>query len=83
MNELMLVLSVIVGVVWILFGSIVAVEDISNREIITLKDLCSDGYNWFGCLVIFSFRSFLALPFWILYILIYLLYKFIMWTFTV
>lgn len=77
------VLIVTVGLLWIFSGCVIAAQDISNREITTPKDLYFDGYNWFGSIVIFSFRTLIALPFWILFTLCYIIYKFVRWTFTV
>lgn len=83
MTELQLLLMVIAGMLYILFGVIIAVTDISNREITMPRDLRSNGYNWFGSWTIFLIRTLTALPFWIIGTIIYLVYKLIMWLFTV
>lgn len=83
MTELQVLLLVIIGVVYTIFGAIIAVADISNKEITTPHDLYADGYNWFGSWTIFLIRTLIALPFWIIGTIIYLVYKLIMWLFTV
>ncbi len=83
MSDLQMVLTIIVSLLYLFFGAIIATADISNKEIILPRDLKSDGYNWFGSWTIFLIRSIVAFPFWILFTIIYLVYKFIMWLFTV
>ena len=83
MTEVQVLLIVIAGVVYTIFGVIIAVADISSREITTPHDLRSDGYNWFGSWTIFLIRTLTALPFWIIGTIIYLIYKLVMWLFTV
>lgn len=83
MIELQLVLIIIAGILYLLFGAAIATADICNKEITTPHDLYADGYNWFGSWTIFIIRSLVALPFWIIGTIVYLVYKFIMWLFTV
>lgn len=83
MTEPQLVLIVIASILYIIFGALIAVADICNKEITTPHDLYTDGYNWFGSWTIFLIRSFTAFPFWILFTIVYLVYKFIRWLFTV
>jgi uncharacterized membrane protein len=83
MTEQQLVLLVIAGVLYIICGAIIAVAEICNKEITTPHDLYSDGYDWFGSWTIFLIKSFMTFPFWILFTIIYLVYKFIRWLFTV
>lgn len=82
MTELQIILiSVIVGL-YSIFGVVVAAVDISNKEITLPRDFKHAGYNWFGSWTIFLFRTIAAFPFWILFTIIHLVYKFIMWLFT-
>ncbi len=83
MTEIQLLLITIAGVLYVIFGAIIAVADICNKEITTPRDFRSDGYNWFGSWTIFIFRTIAAFPFWILFTIVGLVYKFIMWLFTV
>ena len=83
MTDIQMVLITVVGTVYVIFGAIVAVTDICNREITTPHDFYADGYNWFGSWTLFLFRTFAGFPFWIPFTIIYLAYKFIMWLFTV
>lgn len=83
MTELRVLLIVIAGVIYTIFGAIIAVADVSNKEIVLPSDLRSDGYNWFGSWTIFLLRSIVAFPFWIIFTIIGLVCKFIMWLFTV
>ena len=83
MNEIQLILIGVCGVLYLLFGSITASIDISNREVPTPKDFHKDGYNWFGSWTIFILRTLLALPFWILGTLGLLVCRFIKWILTV
>lgn len=83
MTDIQMILVTVIGTVYVIFGAIIAVADMCNEEITTPRGLYADGYNWFGSWTIFLFRSFIALPFWILLTIIYLVYKFIMWLFTV
>lgn len=76
-------LIIISCILYFFFGASIALVDISNKEIVLPRDLRSDGYNWFGSWVIFLVRSIVALPFWILFTIIYLVYKLIIWLFTV
>lgn len=79
MSEIQMLLIIIVGVV----GAIIAVDDINNKEIILPSDLRSDGCNWFGSWTIFIVRTLIALPFWIIGTISYLVFKFFRWLFTV
>ena len=79
MSEIQMLLIIIVGVV----GAAIAIADISNKEIVLPSDLRSDGYNWFGSWTIFIIRTLTALPFWIIGTIIYLVFKFFRWLFTV
>ena len=83
MTDFQMVLITIVGVIYVVFGAIIAIADICNEEITTPRDFHTDGYNWFGSRTIFMFRSIAAFPFWILFTIVGLVYKFIMWLFTV
>ena len=83
MTELQVFLIVIAGVFYTIFGAIIAVTDISNKEIVLPGDFRSDGYNLFGSWTIFLIRTLTALPFWIIGTIIYLIYKLVMWLFTV
>lgn len=83
MTEVQVLLIVIAGVVYTIFGALIAVTDISNKEIVLPGDFRSDGYNWFGSWTIFLIRTLTALPFWIIGTIIYLIYKLVMWLFTV
>jgi hypothetical protein len=83
MTDFQMVLVTIVGVIYVLFGAIIAIADVCNEEITTPRDLYTDGYNWFGSWTIFLIRSIAAFPFWILFTIVSLVYKFIMWLFTV
>lgn len=83
MTELQIFLITIVGVIYVIFGAIIAIADICSKEIITPHDLRSDGYNWFGSWTIFIIRTLIALPFWIIGTVIYLIFKFFIWLFIV
>lgn len=83
MTEVQVLLIVIAGVVYTIFGALIAVTDISNKEIVLPGDFRSGGYNWFGSWTIFLIRTLTALPFWIIGTIIYLIYKLVMWLFTV
>ena len=83
MTDFQMVLVTIVGVIYVVFGAIIAIADICNEEITTPRDLRVDGYNWFGSWTIFLFRSIAAFPFWIFFTIVGLVYKSIMWLFTV
>ena len=83
MTDIQMVLITVIGTVYVIFGTIIALVDAHNEEIPTPRDFYADGYNWFGSWTIFLFRIFMTLPFWILATIIYLVYKFIMWLFTV
>lgn len=83
MTDIQMVLVTVVGVIYVLFGAITAITDVCNQEITTPRDFYIDGYNWFGSWTIFLIRSFAAFPFWILFTIIYLVYKFIRWLCTV
>lgn len=83
MTDFQMVLVTIVGVIYVLFGAITAITDVCNQEITTPRDFYTDGYNWFGSWTIFLIRSIAAFPFWILFTIVSLVYKFIMWLFTV
>lgn len=83
MTDVQMILITIVSVCYVLFGAIIAITDVCNQEITTPRDFHADGYNWFGSWTIFLFRSIAAFPFWILFTIVGLVYKFIMWLFTV
>ena len=81
-------LGIMIGIVTIaiaaytIFGICIAMEDISNKEILMPKDFHDDKYNWFGSWVIFIVRVLLATPFYILFTLCIWIYKLIMLLFT-
>jgi uncharacterized membrane protein len=83
MTDIQMVLVTVVGVIYVIFGAIIAIADVCNKEITTPRDFYADGYNWFGSWTIFLFRSIAAFPFWILFTIVGLVYKFIRWLFTV
>lgn len=83
MTELQIILISAIAGLYVIFGATLAAVDISNKEITLPRDFKNDGYNWFGSWTIFLFRTILAFPFWILFTLLHLIYKFIMWLFTV
>lgn len=83
MTDIQMVLVTVVGVIYVLFGAITAITDVCNQEVTTPHDFRTDGYNWFGSWTIFLFRTIAAFPFWILFTICGLVYKFIMWLFTV
>lgn len=83
MTELQIILISVIAGLYLIFGATLAAVDISNKEITLPHDFKNDGYNWFGSWTIFLFRTILAFPFWILFTLLHLIYKFIMWLFTV
>lgn len=83
MTELQIILISAIAGLYLIFGATLAAVDISNKEITLPRDFKNDGYNWFGSWTIFLFRTILAFPFWILFTLLHLIYKFIMWLFTV
>ena len=83
MTDIQMVLITVFGVIYVLFGAIIAIADICNEEVTTPRDFHADGYNWFGSWTIFLFRTVAAFPFWILFTIVVLVYKFIMWLFTV
>lgn len=75
-------LSSIVVALYSIGGICIAISDISNKEILTPKDFYEDNYNWFGSWVIFIGRTFLAVPFYILFGLCLGVYKVIIFLFT-
>lgn len=81
-------LGIMIGIVTIaiaayaIFGICIAMEAISNKEILMPKDFHADKYNWFGSWVIFIVRVLLAAPFYILFTLCIWVYKLIMLLFT-
>lgn len=83
MTDIQIVLVTVIGLIYVVCGAMIAITDVCNEEITTPRDLYSDGYNWFGSWTIFLFRSIVAFPFWILFTIVSLVYKFIMWLFTV
>ena len=83
MTELQIFLITLVGVIYVIFGAIIAIADICSEGITTPRDFHTDGYNWFGSWTIFLFRTIAAFPFWILFTIVVLVYKFIVWLFTV
>lgn len=83
MTEFQLFLLIVGLTTYTIFGFIIAVVDIYNKEITTPRDFYNDKYNWFGSWVIFIVRIFLAAPFYIIVTICALIYKFIKWLFTV
>lgn len=78
MTALQILLIAFVGVAYMLLGVIIVAVDISNKEIVLPSDIRSDGYGWFSSWIIFLIRTLIALPFWIIGTIIYLVYKLIM-----
>lgn len=78
MTALQILLIAFVGVAYMLLGAIIAAVDISNKEIVLPSDIRSDGYDWLSSWIIFLIRTLIALPFWIIGAIIYLVYKLIM-----
>ena len=83
MSDITFALLVPVGIAYIIFGSLIAVLDISNGEVFKPKDYYEDGYNWFGSWTTFIFRTIIAAPFYIIFTLGLLVSKFVRWLFTV
>ena len=83
MTDIQMVLVTIIGTVYVIFGTIIALVDAQNEKIPTPRVFYADGYNWFGSWTIFLFRIFMTFPFWTLAFIIFLMYKFFMWLFTV
>lgn len=63
MTGFQMVLITVVAVLYVIFGGIIAVTDICNKEITTVQDLRADGYNRFGSWTVFLVRSIMAFPF--------------------
>ena len=83
MTEFQMCLLVIIGTIYTIFGCIIAVADVCNKEISTPRDFYNDKYNWFGSWIIFIVRILLAAPFYIIVTICALIYKFVRWLFTV
>ena len=83
MTTLQEVLIISLAVPYTIFSMIIMATDFSNESIPLPKDFYADGYNWFGSWFLFILRILVGFPFYIIGSIVYLMYKFIKWLFTV
>ena len=76
LQEFFIILS---SILYILFGVIIAIVDISNGSVDTPSDWRLEGYNWFGSWLIFLVRILLAAPFYLIITIGMVVYRFGLW----
>jgi hypothetical protein len=79
MTDLQVYFIVLGSILYALFGAIIAIVDICNGSVTTPSDWRLEGYNWFGSWLIFLVRILLAMPFYFIFTIIIVIYRFGLW----
>jgi hypothetical protein len=79
MTDLQMFFIILGSILYIVFGAILAIVDICNGSVDTPSDWRLEGYNWFGSWLIFLVRILLAMPFYFIFTIIIVIYRFGLW----
>jgi hypothetical protein len=70
---------IILGVLWFILGTTFASFDFCNKKFTTPRYFYEGGYNWIASWVCFILKSLIALPFYIIGIIVHYVCKFFSW----
>lgn len=73
------VLLIVLGTLWFWLGTIFAFVDFCNKEFTTPRYFYEGGYNWVASWVCFILKFLIALPFYIIGIIVHYVCKFFGW----
>ena len=79
MTDLQVFFIILASILYTLLGVIIAIVDIINGGVTTPGDWRLEGYNWFGSWLIFLVRILLAAPFYFIFTISVVIYRFGLW----